>query len=1541
VAGRALIEIAITNTGGTATIDAIKSQMDALGVSILSVKESGDQQDKTLQNLLNRLEPARVATEKLASSQQILQQAFDAGKITQDQYTAGLDTLWQKYNATTAVTNQAAVAADALKEKYAETAPVLDTLKQKLEQVQGGTLSFGSALEQLAPKLTAMLTNPIVLAMAALVALGKGLESIGSAAADEELVNAKLSATWTANAGAAGISKERLDQLAQSLSDMSGVSRDTIKNAEALGLTFDQVTGPMFERMIKDALDMSSVTGRDLNSSLEQLGRALQNPAAGLATLTRSGVTFTQAVREQIKAMANGGDQMGAMNLILDQVEGKFENGAEVVGNTTVGAWNKLTNATKELMQSLGSPLLPAATAWLTGTTVNVQEATLAVDTWKSAFESFFETLGSGSGVMSSVTAFFQSLGGGSDEQLRTPAPALNLQAQFDALTKGVGSIAAPGGPGAQLFYQETDDGIQDTIKAYAALQASFDPLAKATQDYKTQMATLNEAVKLGINLGGDYQKVLDGAKAKFQDAKDAASGFTKALKDSNDYMKGEPTFESPLYSSAFPSDAEHDMVDLGEKSADYFTTGFIGEWSGPGLGQGLQLASTSFNSFASYAGANFGMTMGAMVPDGIEEGIEAGVLGGLAGVVPPLNKWAVDLQRSTTKAFQDGFLAIFEGKGLSDAWKSFSDQMAKTASKSLGDMLTGLLTGKDSQGHQITGITGSNGLLAAGGLEYTDPVGGQTSFNWGAAGSMAGGAISSNAQAKGSQGEGALGGALSGAASGYMMMGGPADPYSYVGAIVGAVVGAAMGYFGTAGAKGYSMNVAAGSTQPADWTTKWQQDTTQGGTFSSVGVSTGGVANTAALTQMSQQVSEKASSTQDSLQELLVLMKQQTIANPAWSATLSGTTSDVSTAFNQFLNNTMPQAVFQAFSPALTTGLEALGVSADRAKNEMDAVISASDFSKAMASLQAYVQALLDFGTETTELQKPLSQLVSDASMGAVQKWAESLATTQTSIGNILQSFSALSSTDQVSQATQAVSLINQQISANQQLMASLVSTGKQIDQSFQSIFDSIATTTATSKGTGALQAYLTSQFTTAFAALQGLNPATSSTEDLSAADQAVQSWASSLMNLSQTLQGLVPQFDTLNTTFTDLGTNLATGVGKTMATFGESTLTLMQQQTADTVTQVDKLRQGLNALDPASDVNTLNQIGSLTQQQYANNISELNTILGLEQSIGQSITSEMQNWKLQDAQAAGPQAEGNYLVQQLMSDYGALQKGGLTPEQVSTLTSEITSLADTLHGMGTAISLTGPGGQPINTTDWLDQLLQAVNTMAQGQLNNAANGVQSANQQLQNAISGLATYIATDTSGLNKAIGDIATLINTDLHGALSTSDALIGDWEGQVVAANAALQKEVDDFVTALTTLTSAAQGAANTLKDLNGIPQTTALTPPPTVPGGTGGGGGGVGGGGKGPVVGGSPNPTGDPNSGLFGSEAASVSATTKSLDGLGAAVDTLQAAHVAAVKAVQALSDGAQAAGDSLVDSANAFAQIMANAAASAKAAGWA
>ena len=128
--GRAIIEIRIDNSGSVDAIANIRKAMDDLGVSVVGVKEAGDQQDKALQKLLNSLEPTRVASEKLAASQKILSDAYADGKISQERFATNLDALNAKYSQHTS-------ALDGLKNSLGDFGGLLDGLSSKLASFVG------------------------------------------------------------------------------------------------------------------------------------------------------------------------------------------------------------------------------------------------------------------------------------------------------------------------------------------------------------------------------------------------------------------------------------------------------------------------------------------------------------------------------------------------------------------------------------------------------------------------------------------------------------------------------------------------------------------------------------------------------------------------------------------------------------------------------------------------------------------------------------------------------------------------------------------------------------------------------------------------------------------------------------------------------------------------------------------------------------------------------------------------------------------------------------------------------------------------------------------------------------------------------------------------------------------------------------------------------------------------------------------------------------------------------------------------------------
>src|SRR5688572_6484355 len=141
--------------------------------------------------------------------------------------------------------------------------------------------------------------------------------------------------------GAAGVTAAQVEKLAGNLSKVAAVDDEVIQSAANVLLTFTRVKdqvgagNDVFTRTTAAALDMSAALGGDLQGSVLQLGKALNDPVAGMSALTRSGVSFTEQQKDQIKTLAESGDLLGAQKIILAEVNQEFAGAAAANATAT------------------------------------------------------------------------------------------------------------------------------------------------------------------------------------------------------------------------------------------------------------------------------------------------------------------------------------------------------------------------------------------------------------------------------------------------------------------------------------------------------------------------------------------------------------------------------------------------------------------------------------------------------------------------------------------------------------------------------------------------------------------------------------------------------------------------------------------------------------------------------------------------------------------------------------------------------------------------------------------------------------------------------------------------------------------------------------------------------------------------------------------------------------------------------------------------------------------------------------------------------
>lgn len=213
------------------------------------------------------------------------------------------------------------------------------------------------------------LTGVSLGATAAVGALAAGLAFSVKSAAEAEQIQAQLGAVLKSTGGAAGLSADEVNKMASEMSRLTGIEDDSIVKANSVLLTFTKIGKEVFPDASMAALNMSSALGTDLQGSIIQIGKALNDPIKGVTALQRVGVSFTKSQRDQIKALVDSGRAMDAQRLILAELETEFGGAAEAAGSTAVGAWNKFKNALGNVAEEIGGSLLPALTDGLNAIT--------------------------------------------------------------------------------------------------------------------------------------------------------------------------------------------------------------------------------------------------------------------------------------------------------------------------------------------------------------------------------------------------------------------------------------------------------------------------------------------------------------------------------------------------------------------------------------------------------------------------------------------------------------------------------------------------------------------------------------------------------------------------------------------------------------------------------------------------------------------------------------------------------------------------------------------------------------------------------------------------------------------------------------------------------------------------------------------------------------------------------------------------------------------------------------------------------------------
>ena len=163
---------------------------------------------------------------------------------------------------------------------------------------------------------------------------------------------------------------KRLQKAADELGKATLFNQEDFDAGFALLTSFTSIGVNSFERVAEAAADVAQITGQDVSSSLLQLAKALQDPVRGLTALSRSGTTFTDQQKEQIKALVESGKQLEAQDLILREIETQYGNAARAAGSAGyAGAVDSLGESFRDFQERLARGVEPAVQGTLVALT--------------------------------------------------------------------------------------------------------------------------------------------------------------------------------------------------------------------------------------------------------------------------------------------------------------------------------------------------------------------------------------------------------------------------------------------------------------------------------------------------------------------------------------------------------------------------------------------------------------------------------------------------------------------------------------------------------------------------------------------------------------------------------------------------------------------------------------------------------------------------------------------------------------------------------------------------------------------------------------------------------------------------------------------------------------------------------------------------------------------------------------------------------------------------------------------------------------------
>lgn len=185
----------------------------------------------------------------------------------------------------------------------------------------------------------------------AVAGLGATMSKFVDSTSEAQYASAQLNAMLNATQMQAGQTAAGLEAQASSIQKLTTYGDDAVVEMQALLLTFHNIRGAIFTDAVPAITDMAAALQMDLSSAAFAVGKALQDPAEGLAALSRLGIRFNEEQKKLIENLVATGRAADAQRIILDELTSRYQGAAAAARNTLGGALKALDESFGNLFE--------------------------------------------------------------------------------------------------------------------------------------------------------------------------------------------------------------------------------------------------------------------------------------------------------------------------------------------------------------------------------------------------------------------------------------------------------------------------------------------------------------------------------------------------------------------------------------------------------------------------------------------------------------------------------------------------------------------------------------------------------------------------------------------------------------------------------------------------------------------------------------------------------------------------------------------------------------------------------------------------------------------------------------------------------------------------------------------------------------------------------------------------------------------------------------------------------------------------------------